>query len=488
MSLRMKLTFLFSGVLALTMLIFGATVYFFMEHNLTAGVDRAVAEIAEDVVRSTKILGKFPMPLRQVELPELDVFATPNTFIQVVDQEGTVVAQSDNLGGQIMPLGEKTLGEIDAGNGFYETVMSGGSGLRVYNRPLIMDGEVIGVLQVGQTLGQVEAALKRLRLLLLLGGGITLFFTGTLGWFLADAALRPIGRITETAQAIQQAQDLKRRISYVGPRDEVGYLADTLNQMLERLHDAYQDLEEAEAAQRRFVSDASHELRTPLTIIRGNAELLKKMGDVDPEIRAEALSDIICEVERMSRLVSNLLTLARADSGFKLEMSYVELESLLSETFRQAAILAEGVKFMVKEISSLKGVLIKANADYLKQLFLILLNNAFQYTENGKTVWVESRLQKDWVEVLVSDTGAGISENDLPLIFDRFYRASKTRQSDGTGLGLAIAKWIIEQHGGTISVESKEGVGSVFTVRLPLHCPENKFSSSCWCRAGGMGV
>jgi len=468
MSLRLKMTFLFSGVLALAMLFFGLIVYFFMDRNLNAGADRAIVEIAEDVVRSTRIMGSYPMPLRQVELPALDVFATPNTYIQVVDQEGSIVAQSENLGGQIMPLGEETLWQIDAGNGFHETVMSGKRKIRVYNRPLTMENEVIGVLQVGQNLSPVEDALNRLRLLLILWGGVTLFFTGTLGWFLASAALKPIGRIAETAQAIQQAQDLNRRINYMGPRDEVGNLAETLNQMLERLYYAYRDLEEAESVQRRFVSDASHELRTPLTTIRGNAELLRKMGDIDPETRAEALDDIICEAERMSRLVSSLLALARADSGFKLEMSPVLLEALLSETFRQAVMLAGDVELIADDLDAFEGAIIWANVDYLKQLIFILLNNAFQYTKSGGAVLVKGKRQDGMVKLLVIDNGVGIAEKDRPFIFDRFYRADKNRHNNGTGLGLAIAKWIVEQHGGTISVKSEEGKGSEFSVRLPL--------------------
>ena len=468
MSLRLKLTFLYSGVLALTLLVFGALVYFFMQHNMTAETDRAVAEIAEEVVRSTKIVGNYSVPLRQVVLPNMDVFASPNTYIQVLEQNGNVAVQSGNLAGQIMPLSEETLRQAARGREFYETVMSGDQGIRIYNRPLVLNNQVIGVLQVGRTLGPTEAALGRLRFLLFLGSGITLFFTGTLGWIMAGQALKPIGRMTEAASAIQEAQDLTRRIQYSGPGDEVGRLAETLNRMLERLHRAYQVLEEAGAGMRRFVSDASHELRTPLTTIRGNVELLRKMGDTDPQTRAEALGDIAGEAERMSRLVSDLLALARADSGFRLEMGPVNLGTLLAEIIRQSSILAGEVAFTEVGAGALEGVSVRGNADSLKQLFLILLDNAFLYTGDGGSVQVEGRLQGDRVEVVVRDTGTGIAENDLPRIFDRFSRADKARQSGGTGLGLAIARWIVEQHGGTIGVQSRVGEGSAFTIRLPI--------------------
>lgn len=466
--LHLKLTFLYSGVLALILLVFGSLVYFFMERNLAMETDRAVMEIAEDLLRSTKIVGGYPLPLRQVVLPNIDVFATPNTYIQVVDRNGVVAAQSVNLGGQSMPLSEETLRQVARGSGFYETVMSGSQSLRTYNQPLLLDNQVIGVLQVGRSLGPIVAALTRLRYLLLFGSGITLLCTATLGWFLAGQALKPINRITEAAAAIQEARDLTRRITYIGPRDEVGRLAETFNHMLERLHLAYRELEEAGAVQRRFVSDASHELRTPLTIIRGNVELLKKMGDSDPQTRDEALGDIAGEAERMSRLVADLLALARADAGFTPAMGPVDLGALLEEISRQAGILAGEVDYVVDGADALEGILVNGNTDYLKQLFLILLDNAFLYTRPGGVVRVEGRQRDGWAEVAVCDNGSGIAEEDLPKIFDRFYRSDQSRQNTGTGLGLAIAKWIVDQHGGTIDVASKQGEGSTFTVRLPL--------------------
>jgi len=463
MSLRLKLTYLYSGVLALTMLVFGSLVYFFMERNLNFEADRAIAGIAGEVVRSTKIVGG----LRQVVLPNVDVFATPNTYIQVVDRNGTVAAQSNNLGGQIMPLSEETLRRAGGGSDFFETVMSGSQGLRIYNRPLILEGQIIGVLQVGRILGPTEAALKRLRLLLLFGGGIILVLAGTLGWLLAGAALRPINRITETASVIQ-AKDLSRRINYSGPGDEVGRLAGTLDNMLERLQAAYHGLEKAEEAQRRFVSDASHELRTPLTTIRGNVELLRKMGDADPVTRAEALADIAGEAERMSRLVADLLVLARADSKLELKKEEISPAALLTDAARTGTTLSEKVSFLAGDFSAFEGYKLLGDADYLKQLFLILIENAFKYTPAGGEVRLEARPEGSFLEAQVIDSGIGIAQSEQPYIFERFYRADQARSGEGTGLGLAIAGWIAAEHGGAISVESKEGEGSTFTVRLPL--------------------
>ena len=467
-SLRMRLTFLYSSVLALTMVLFGVFVYLFMGHNLTREIDRTLTNTAREVLQSIITGSDSPLPLRAIVLPDIDVFSTPDTYLQVVDRSGGISTYSSNLGRQRLPLSEETLRKAAKGAGFYETVLSGRQALRVYNQPLVLDGQVLGVLQVGRPLGAVRIALERLRLLLLLGGGLTLVLAGTLGWILAGAALRPIDRITETASAIQEAYDLSRRIEYRGPDDEVGRLAATLNGMLERLQAAYQKLEDAGAEQRRFVADASHELRTPLTTIRGNVELLQRMGDADPATRAEALDDIAGEAKRMSRLIADLLALARADAGLKLKKDEVPLVPLLSETARRGSVLAGEVRFTAGEFSSLQEGAVIGDSDYLEQLLLILIDNAFKYTPPGGEVRLEGRIKENAVEIAVTDSGIGIAEKELPHIFKRFYRADKARSGSGTGLGLAIARWIAEEHGGTIDVLSREGEGSTFTVSLPL--------------------
>jgi signal transduction histidine kinase len=244
----------------------------------------------------------------------------------------------------------------------------------------------------------------------------------------------------------------------------VGQLASTFNDMLARLQSAYEKLEASYTAQRRFVADASHELRTPLTTIRGNVELLQKMGDEDPEVRAEALQDIKSEAERMCRLINDLLALARADAGQQPEKHPVALAPLLQEIFRQAQLLKGQVNFEHDDPEMLGEAKLLANADYLKQLFLILLDNAFKFTPPGGTVKFSFHQAGNSLSFAIEDTGQGISPEDLPHIFERFYQANKTRGGQGTGLGLAIAKWIMEIHGGEIKVKSEPGRGSTFTV------------------------
>jgi signal transduction histidine kinase len=235
--------------------------------------------------------------------------------------------------------------------------------------------------------------------------------------------------------------------------------------MLGHIQSAYQQIENTLAAQRRFVADASHELRTPLTTIRGNLGLLSGRREVSSQDRQEALEDMASEAERMSRLVANLLVLARADAGLHVQKGPVRLDEIMEDVYRQARVLNESVTLRLRgpEPAEVEG-----NSDYLKQLLLILVDNALKNTPPGGRVDIADLCENGWVRLAVSDSGRGIPPQALPHIFERFYQADKSRSSGGTGLGLAIAKWIAEEHNGRIEATSTPGVGSTFTVWLPL--------------------
>lgn len=466
MSIRWRLTLWYTAVLGLTLLLLGVGLYFFMAYELAQEVEVSISAKADEVVRSIAVIERKPFPV-QVSLPDVNVFAAPNTFLQVVNGSGQLMAVSKNLGGQYLPPSEQTLAIAMEGKDFYQTISDGGQRLRIYSRPLVWRNQVIGVLQVGRSLQEMDLTLNRLRLVLILGSLLGLALAGTLGWLMAQKALKPIDEITHAAGAIQEAEDLERRLEYRGPGDEIGRLAGTFNEMLGRVSAAYRRLSESHEAQRRFVADASHELRTPLTTIRGNVELLEKMGEADPATRAEALADIASESARMSRLVEDLLALARADAGLKLEKQPADLNRTLAEILRSLRHLTDQVEFSVGDLSDTAGVSVLINPDYLKQLLVILIDNGRKYTPAGGRVWVETGRQDGWVGIRVADTGIGIAREELPHVFDRFYRADRARFGEGTGLGLAIAKWIVEEHGGRIEVASEVGQGSVFTVWLP---------------------
>jgi signal transduction histidine kinase len=317
---------------------------------------------------------------------------------------------------------------------------------------------------VGQSLAGIESELAGLRLFLAAGGLLTLLAAGAASWWLAGRALRPLDAMASTAEDIGRTQDLSRRLPESEPDDEVGRLQRSFNQMLRQLDDAYHRLQSALVAQRRFVADASHELRTPLTTIRGNVGLLLKRGDITADDRVAALNDIAGESERMSRMVQDLLTLARADAGYHLDKAPIDLLPIIQEVTRQAQTLQP-----LRRIELLDGVPmpIQGNADALKQLLWILIDNAFKHTQDSGRIQLRLDNGQQAARLMVLDDGAGIPKEDLERVFERFYQSDASRAGEGTGLGLAIARWIAQEHGGRISASNNPQGGAAFTVVLP---------------------
>ena len=473
LSIRLRLTIWYSLMLGITLLLFASFIYVTLDRNLAAEVDRSLADRSAEVNRSISLEAD---PLRrsqiQVTIPQPNVYAAADIFVQVSYLDGQVLATSDNLEGQHLPIGATDLEAARLGYAHYDTIQVGGERLRMLVSPLTIGGRPVGLLQVARAARPMEDTLNRLRLLLLAGIGLSLALSGLVGWALARAALAPIDQVTQTAEEIGASRDFGRRVEHSGPQDEVGRLAGTFNLMLGQLQAAYAELqaaysrtEAALASQRRFTADASHELRTPLTTIRGNAGLLQQVETMSPEDRRESVAQIVGEAERMSRLIQGLLVLARADAGQRLAREPVALAPLVEEVARQAEFLARGVEVSLEQVAEVE---VLGDRDYLKQLLLILVDNATKYTPTGGRVTLSACVADGLVALRVADTGVGISPEDLPHIFERFYRADRARQSGGTGLGLAIAKWIVDEHRGRIDVDSEVGRGSTFTVRLPL--------------------
>jgi PAS domain S-box-containing protein len=237
---------------------------------------------------------------------------------------------------------------------------------------------------------------------------------------------------------------------------------------------AEESLREINEAQKRFVSDASHELRTPLTSIQGNLDLILRFPNMLEDERQQSFQDALAESRRMGRLVADLLAVARGETGLA-NHQVVPLETALQSAWRTAQPLSDQKHF---ELGSIAPAMVHGNADQLKQLALILLENAIKYTPDGGHIRLESCIEGRYVEFIVSDTGFGIPLEDQPRVFERFYRArtAQTRSGDpgGTGLGLTIAKRIVEAHGGTISLSSQEGQGTTIKVRFLMARDENE--------------
>ena len=465
MSLRVRLTLWFTAILAIALVLFGVLVYALLSGELHSDVDAAVENKAHDAALSVRYENQqFFVPTR-IRVPESQ-FRAPTLYTQIRDAEGTSVWRSDTLQGSDLPLSEATLRMARDGSPVLETVFQAGQAVRLYTAPILISGRLVGYVQVGRNLTDIDGALRQLRIWLLVSIAIALALAAGGGWLLARTALRPIDQIIQGARAIGLAQRLDRRLPTPKVSDEIGRLAATFNEMLDRLEAAF-------VAQQRFVADASHELRTPLTTIQGNVEFLRHNLSMPASERMEALEDVADEAARMARLVNGLLALARADAGRHLDRTEVELRPILDSCFHQAVALARptniSVEFVVNRLEP--GARVLADADRLSELFMILLDNAIRYNRPDGLVRVIAVTERRTHRVVVSDTGRGIPPEDIPHVFERFYRSPGTRSEDGTGLGLAIARWISNEHHAKITVESVPEVGSTFTVALPALQP-----------------
>lgn len=488
MTIRLRLTLWFSGILAAALIVLCLAIYFFVNMNTFANTKEQLRDQANDYN-----VYKYEYGLNQMDLnlQKKSPFIDKNYFVQLVNYTEGVIKQSTELSsnGLKFPIPEA---KSNPRNSYVKATLKTDSGeilpFLIYQRVIpnnTDEGEIIGLLQVGTVVASETNYLTGLRVILILSSAICLLIAFSVGLFLARKALQPIERVIRATEQIQSGSDLSVRIPIEGPRDEIGHLVYTLNIMLSRIESAYNGLDESFKAQRRFVSDASHELRTPLTTIRGNIELLQRMwsktlepgeaGDIvlalDAqrwELANEAMQDISDEARRMSTLVNDLLALARADAGYVMEKTTLPMLPIVEEVGRRAGFLPRSAEWRIGDLSDLDGYQVYGNADYLQQLLFIFIENAFKYTPSG---WIElsATRKENQLGIIIKDTGIGMNPSEVPHIFDRFYRADESRgKTVGTGLGLSIAKWIIDEHRGSIEVTTMEEEGSTFVIWLPI--------------------
>jgi signal transduction histidine kinase len=303
-----------------------------------------------------------------------------------------------------------------------------------------------------------------------LASGIGVAFVLSIGgaYLLARAAMRPVEAVTRTARAMGEG-DLARRLPVANARDEIGRLAITINALLARLEAAFVRREEALARQRRFVADASHELRTPLTSISGHARMLDEWAlEGDEETTRRSVGAIRREAGRMRGLVESLLTLTHGDEGAPMEVGRYDLGAVAGEAIETARDNADG-RVSIEFTPPGGEVAATFDRERILQVASIFLDNAIKYTPDGGSVTVGVGERDGRAELAVSDTGVGIPEDQLPLVFERFHRTDDARAKEGSGLGLSIARQIAEAHGGTIQARSKVGFGSEFVLVLPRH-------------------
>ena len=453
MSLRSRLTLLYTTIVGGILLLFGLAVYYSVSLTVIHQLDDTLRIRAETVYMNTLIdgIGNLQVALPQLDLPE-------DVFVQVWGRDNSLISASQNILILNSPL--DTAG-MHSSIPVFRDVNRGGARLRVLTVPLLAGNRLEGILQVGTRMDVVNATQQTLLEVLLIGTVIAIIAAGMAAWFSSHQALHPLDNVTRTALQITSADDLSRRIPYTGSStDEVGQLVAAFNQTLSRLENLFH-------TQRRFLADVGHELRTPLTVIKGNVGLMRKIKDFDEE----SLVTIEDEVDRLTRMVGDLLLLAQAESGkIPLAHELVELDTLLLEVLNQMQVLThDRVKLNLGDIDQ---VLVCGDRDRLKQVMVNLVGNAINYTPKGGEIVVGLGKVTDRAQLTVTDNGPGIPPEDLPHIFERFYRGekSRTRQKDGKGygLGLSIAYWIVRNHGGRIEVNSIVGQGTTFCVWLPL--------------------
>ena len=432
-----------------------------VRQTLFNALDQNLLSLTNRVIDSARVIEQGELTV--VKFPEdIGVFRSASIFMIVADNNGHIVSRSSNLDGyqgMLVPI------NASFANSEFKTVDIANQNLRVLTRPLIVnDAEaaggrrIIGFIQMGQLMDSYQDALNQLGVIMVVTGGAVFVFFLFMGAGTTHMMLRPLAEITSVALQITRADDLSRRIPDRGRNDEIGDLTHALNQTFERLEMLFR-------SQQRLLADVSHELRTPLTTIRGNLDLMQRMGEMD-EDSIEIMQD---ELKRMSRLVGDLLLLARADGGStplrKMEM---ELDTVLFDVYRQIQPL--GIEKNIEvNLATIEPIRIEGDIDRLRQLLLILVDNGIKYTQPGGTVRLELYQENGRAIVKVNDTGAGIPEEHLPYIFDRFYRVDKARSRHlgGSGLGLSIAYWIVKSHQGEIKVESEVGVGTTFIISFP---------------------
>jgi heavy metal sensor kinase len=449
-SIGFRLASWYAAAFGMSLLLLGGTMWFAVQQGLYHAIDEALRD------RAAGIEIFIADHKTRLDLDEVkEEFRAHGDLFRVVDEQGRVIHRAESFADAALPSTEA----LSTGVRFDDAVV-GGAPLRFLSTNIPIDGHVY-TIQVAAPLRDLQQGLHdALRILVpLFPAALLLAAVG--GYWISRRALAPVDEITRTARSIT-ADNLSRRLAVPRTGDELQRLSETLNDMVARLEAAFAKIT-------RFTADASHELRTPLAVMRTTAEVALREPRPDDAHR-EALESIVAEIQRATHLVENLLLIAKADSGHgSLTMSRVDLRSTVAEACAEGAVLAHSKALRLEARLPEGPVWVTGDANALRRLFLILLDNAVKYTASGGFCEISLAEREGGAIVAVSDTGIGISRDDLPHIFDRFYRVdrARSREQGGTGLGLAIGQWLATAHGATIAVTSELDRGSRFEVHLP---------------------
>jgi heavy metal sensor kinase len=455
LSIRSRLTAAYAAVFAVTFVVAGIGAMLALQESIVTSAD---ADLRARVQAAHEYLDKASRITDQNLINGLGEHAGSGgfgTYLRIAGFDGRWLFRSPATAR--WPIDPPERSTVSA-NGLAVTLAVDGSRVRILSAPIS-----IGTLQIGVSLREFDELMHHFAWFIGVGSPLLLGLAALGGYWISGRALETVDKIATAARRIGAA-NLSERLPSRGTGDELDRLSDTLNGMLTRLEQSFNRITQ-------FTADASHELRTPIAIIRATAEITRSLPR-SPQDQHKAWNVVVAQTERTSRVIDDLLFLARADASSEtLNFETLDLPAAIREASDEMELVARSAGISLST-STLPGCAIRGAADALHRLWLILLDNAIKFTPRGGSVLIslETTSNPACVEVKVSDTGVGIAADDVRHVFDRFYRVSRdrSRQSGGAGLGLSIAHWIVATHHGHIGVESTPGVGSTFTVRLPL--------------------
>lgn len=454
-SLRWRLTLWYVAITVFGLLSLLIISYSTLSISLQNEIDRTLIERANHVVDALAITPN--LPIQGVSLGTTDEFTEPGVFLQILNGNGEVVARSLNLGARNIAL--PSLIEMEMLAPTYHILRIDEQPARLYYKLLISDGRVTGAVQVGQSLVGLETTLRQLRWIYTIGGAVVLLFGLVTGWIVTHFGLKPVTRLTDTARDIARAEDLALRVPVPKTQDEIALLASTFNRMLDRLQSLFE-------SQRQFLAEVAHELRTPLSSMLGNVDLIVHYGE-DAERRNESIKALQRTGRHTTRLLDDLLLLAQSEAGWHLQMRPISIDDILIEVYE--------VSFNAKlQLQTCEPACVFGDSDRLRQVLINLIDNATKYSASESIITLDLWRQNQRVWIQVRNLGTNISPEDIPQIFEPFFRLNMHVRQAGTGLGLTIVRWIIQEHAGEINIESSQENG----ISVKFWLPEYKTPTS----------
>ncbi|MFN2302575.1 MAG: sensor histidine kinase [Anaerolineales bacterium] len=449
------MTVVFTGLLSSVVLLLSIGIYAMVSVVLTNHMDDDLQQSANqiiDTLRADNIGG--------IAISPGSLHISDTIYYQIWSKDDQLVLYSENASEFTKALDPNAIDQTQPlfNDSDYD---DDDTRYRVLTVPLVVNNEDFGSLQVGRLMNDLRNTQRLLRFVFVIATLFAIVVSGMIIWLVTGHALEPLATMAQIANQITSTDDLSQRIPVPTHRnDEINTLIMTFNKTILRLERLFN-------TQRRFLADVSHELRTPLTVIKGNLGLMRMMQTFDKE----ALNSIESEVDRLTRLVGDLLLMAQAETGkLPLMKTAVEIDELLFEVFEEMKVLSRATHDI--RIEQIEPAIVTGDRDRLKQVLLNLGSNAINYTPEGGSILLSLFVKGFWVQIVFKDDGIGISKEEVDHLFERFYRGDKSRTRKikglGFGLGLPIAYWIVKGHGGRIDVESQVGKGTTFSVWLPL--------------------